>query len=100
MLAYVRLTTRAAAFTNPLTSEEALDAVDGWLTQPAVTVVHPTSRHPTILRELLKDLGTAGTLTTDAHLAALAIEHGAVLCSHDGDFARFPGLQWEDPLRR
>jgi len=99
LLAFLRLTTRAAVFANPLTAEQALDVVDGWLERPNVAVVHPGPRHATLLRELLASLGTAGNLTTDAHLAALAREHGAVLCSRDADFSRFPGLQWVDPLR-
>jgi predicted nucleic acid-binding protein len=69
-----------------------------WLGQPAVTVVHPTDRHAAALRDLLVPLGTAGNLTSDAHLAALAIEHGATLYSADVDFSRFPGLRWVDPL--
>lgn len=99
LLAVLRLTTRAAVFTKPYQPEQALDVIDGWLAQPCASVVHPTSRHPAILRGLLAPLGTAGNLTTDAHLAALAIEHGAVLCSCDADFSRFPGLSWQDPLR-
>jgi len=63
-------------------------------------VVHPTERHTTVLRDLLRPLGSAGNLVSDAHLAALAIEHGATLCSCDNDFARFPGLRWVDPLLR
>lgn len=99
LLAFVRLTTRAAVFEHPLTAEEALDIVDAMLAQPCTTVVHPTDRHAAVLRELLSVTGTAGNLTTDAHLAALAIEHGAQLCSGDADFSRFPGLRWHDPLR-
>lgn len=99
LLAFVRLTTRAAVFEHPLTAEEALDIVDAMLAQPCTTVVHPTDRHAAVLRELLAATGTAGNLTTDAHLAALAIEHGAQLCSCDADFSRFPGLRWHDPLR-
>jgi uncharacterized protein len=98
LLAFVRLSTRGAVFEQPLQSDEALDLIDGWLAQPAVTVIHPTERHASVLRELLKPLGTAGNLTSDAHLAALAIEHGATLCSCDTDFARFAGLTWVDPL--
>ncbi|CAN5324381.1 hypothetical protein BH20ACT8_BH20ACT8_10200 [soil metagenome] len=79
--------------------DEALDIVAGWLDQPAVTVVHPTQRHAAVLRELLTPLGTGGNLTSDAHLAALAIAHGAELCSTDADFSRFPGLIWVHPLR-
>lgn len=99
MLAFVRLSTRPAVFADPLSIDVALDIVDGWLAQPAVTVVHPTDRHSAVLRDLLGPLGTGGNLTTDAHLAALAIEHGAELCSCDADFSRFTGLRWTDPLR-
>ncbi|MDP9452279.1 MAG: type II toxin-antitoxin system VapC family toxin [Actinomycetota bacterium] len=100
LLGFVRLSTRAAVFEHPLPVDDALDLVDDWLAQPATTVVHPTQRHGAILRSLLQPLGTAGNLTTDAHLAALAIEHGAELCSSDADFSRFPGVRWTDPLRR
>lgn len=99
LLGFVRLTTRPQVMQAPLTADEALDIVDGWLACPNVVVVHPTDRHAAVLRELLSPLGTAGNLTTDAHLAALAIEHGAELCSCDADFSRFPGLRWRDPLR-
>ncbi len=98
LLAVLRLTTRAAMFADPLRPEEALDIIDGWLAQPCASVIQPTSRHPAILRGLLTPLGTGGNLTSDAHLAALAIEHGGVLCSCDTDFSRFPGLTWLDPL--
>lgn len=98
LIGFVRLSTRSAVFAAPLTVSEALDVVDGWLQQPCVTVVHPTERHATVLRELLTPLGTAGNLTSDAHLAALAIEYGAGLCSTDVDFSRFAGVRWIDPL--
>ncbi|MGQ0680329.1 MAG: TA system VapC family ribonuclease toxin [Actinomycetota bacterium] len=96
---FLRLSTRPIVFSDPLTPEAALDIIDGWLAQPSVTLVHPTDRHTALLRELLGPLGTGGNLTTDAHLAALAIEHGAVLCSCDSDFSRFTGLRWLDPLK-
>ena len=99
LLAFVRLSTRAAVFAHPLSADEALDIVDGWLAQPAVTVPHPGPRHPAVLRELLAAVGVAGNLVSDAHLAALAVEHGAELCSRDADFTRFPGVKWVDPLR-
>jgi toxin-antitoxin system PIN domain toxin len=98
LLAFVRLSTRAPIFERPLETGQAFDLLDEWLDRPCVTVVHPTDRHAAVLRELLAPLGTAGNLTTDAHLAALAIEHGALLCSCDTDFARFQGLRWADPL--
>lgn len=99
LLAFIRLSTRAVVVENPLAVDAALELVESWLDQPCAVVVDPTDRHPVILRELLAPLGTAGNLTSDAHLAALAIEHGATLCSCDGDFARFARLRWQDPLR-
>jgi uncharacterized protein len=98
LLAFVRLSTNAGVFVSPLGSDQAFDLVDVWLARPNATVVHPTERHGAILRELLEPLGTAGNLTTDAHLAALAVEHGAELCSADADFSRFPRLRWINPL--
>ncbi|HWJ51311.1 MAG TPA: type II toxin-antitoxin system VapC family toxin [Solirubrobacteraceae bacterium] len=98
MVGFVRISTNPAAFSGALEPSTALDLVDRWLAQPSVTVVNPTVRHAAVLRDLLAPLGTAGNLTSDAHLAALAIEHGATLCSCDNDFSRFPGLRWEDPL--
>lgn len=98
LLGFVRISTNLAAFANPLSPARALEFVESWLGSPASTVLHPTARHAAHLRALLEPLGTGGNLTSDAHLAALALEHGAELCSHDTDFARFPGLRWHDPL--
>jgi toxin-antitoxin system PIN domain toxin len=98
LLGFVRISTNPKIFEQAMTPEEALDLMASWLELPPVTVVHPTNRHAAVLREMLTPLGTAGNLTSDAHLAALAIEHGATLCSCDNDFSRFPGLRWEDPL--
>ena len=98
LLAFLRLTTRPGLFRRPLSAESAFGVVAAWLDMAAATIVHPGPRHLSILRELLVDLGTAGNLTSDAHLAALAIEHGAVLSSSDADFARFSGLKWRNPL--
>ncbi len=100
LLAVVRLSTRAVVFRDPFSTTEALDLVNGWLAQPNVTVLHPTARHAAVLRELLEPLGTAGNLTNDAHLATLAVEHGAELCSCDAGLRRFPGVRWTDPLAR
>jgi uncharacterized protein len=99
LLGFIRLSTNPVVFQRQLNSDEALDYIDGWLAQPCATVVTPTERHSALLRELLRPLGTAGNLTSDVHLAALAIEHGAELCSADADFSRFEGLRWRDPLR-
>lgn len=98
LLAVLRLTTRPAVFATPLEPEEALDIVDAWLSRPQSMVLHPTTRHVAILRGLLGPLGTAGNLTSDAHLAALAVEHGATIYSADADFGRFPGVRWQNPL--
>lgn len=95
LLALIRIATKQAIFAAPLTPGEALDRVEVWLAQPPATVIHPTRRHSELLRELLETAGTGGDLTTDAHLAALAIEHGAVLASFDGDFHRFRSLRFE-----
>ena len=98
LLAFLRLTTRPGLFRNPLPVDAALEIVASWLDQTSATIVHPGPRHLPVLRELLLHLGTGGNLTSDAHLAALAIEYGAELCSSDTDFARFPGLNWRNPL--
>jgi uncharacterized protein len=101
LLGFIRISTNPAAFADPLSPSRAFGFVDSWLGAPVATVVHPTQRHAGHLRDLLTTIGsTAGNLTSDAHLAALAIEHGAELCSHDTDFARFEGLRWSDPLAK
>lgn len=99
LLGFLRLSTKGAVFARPLAPDEALDVVDGWLAQTVVTIVAPGRRHAAVLRELLGEVGAGGNLVTDAHLAALAIEHGAEICSTDADFSRFPGVRWVDPLR-
>lgn len=98
LLAFLRLTTRPSLFRNPLPVDTAFDLVTSWLEQPPARILHPGTRHLQVLRELLQPLGTGGNLTSDAHLAAMAIEHGAELCSTDTDFARYPGLKWRNPL--
>ena len=99
IVGFVRLTTNPAVFSRPMESAEALDYVDSWLAQPPATMLAPSERHLSLLRDLLEPVGTAANLVSDAHLAALAIEHGAELLSCDTDFARFDGLRWRDPLR-
>jgi toxin-antitoxin system PIN domain toxin len=96
-IGFVRLTTNPRVMVEPLDTATSIGVVTGWLSRPNVVVPGPTRRHFDILGELLAGLGTAGNLVSDAHLAALAIEHGAELCSYDHDFARFPGLDWRPP---
>lgn len=98
LLAFIRLTTNPAVVKSPIDADEAIDLVELWLAQPSASVIHPTDRHAAVLRDLLAPLGAAGNLTSDAHLAALAIEHGAELCSGDSDFGRFAGLKWVNPF--
>jgi toxin-antitoxin system PIN domain toxin len=98
LLAFLRLTTRRTVFAKPLTLDQALGFVDGWLDQPFARLVVPGDRHWAILRHLLTVAGTAGNLTSDAHLAALAIEHRASVASTDRDLGRFAGLRVVNPL--
>ena len=98
LLGYIRLTTNRQILASPLPATEACADVRAWLTRPNATVLHPGDGHAEILFHLLEDVGTASNLTTDAHLAALAIEHQALLCSTDADFARFSGLRWTNPI--
>jgi uncharacterized protein len=98
LLAFLRLTTRPGLFSNPISVDAAFDVLDSWLEQPSVTLLDPGPRHRIILREILAPMGSGGNLTSDAHLAALALEHRAELCSSDHDFLRFPGLKWRNPL--
>lgn len=98
LLAFLRLSTSPHIFESPFPVDEALDVVDAWLAAPCSTVLQPGPRHTVLLRQLLVPAGTAGNLTSDAHLAALALEHDAELCSADADFSRFAGLRWSNPL--
>jgi toxin-antitoxin system PIN domain toxin len=94
----LRIATNRRAFEHPLSITEAWDQVTAWLSAGPVWIPQPTDRHTRILGELLAQPGIHGNLVPDAHLAALAIEHGLTLCSTDGDFARFPHLRWINPL--
>jgi uncharacterized protein len=98
LVAFLRLSTDIRAFKDPFTPEESSRIVDGWLVRPNVAVLEPTERHWPILRHLLRDGQARAALVTDAHIAALAIEHGATLCTTDRDFSRFPGLKWTNPI--
>jgi len=97
ILGFIRLSTTRGVFATPATPIEALQRVGSWLEQPGVSVLNPGSRHLSELRITLTATG-GGPLTTDAHLAALAIEHQAELHSNDLDFSRFAGLRWHNPL--
>lgn len=99
ILGFLRISTRPGLFARPLTTDQAIAAVQGWLDQPNAVLLYPGQLHWQVLRELLEASGTAGNLTTDAHIAALAIEYGATLYSTDRDFRRFaPMLRFENPV--
>jgi len=98
MLGFVRLVTHPSVLIAPLAPLDALACVQGWLEQPSVRIVEPGPRHVQLLGDLFGATGLGGSLTTDTHLAALAIEHQAELHSNDADFARFPGLRWRNPI--
>jgi toxin-antitoxin system PIN domain toxin len=92
LLAFVRVGTNASILPSPMTTDEATGQVEAWLSAPSAVAANPTPRHPALLRGLLRETGTGGNLTTDAHLAALSIEYGADIVSYDRDFGRFPGI--------
>lgn len=96
--AFIRIGTNPRAFPNPFTVVEATEIVSEWLARPQAVILTPGERHWAILRELLTQGQAAGPLAMDAHLAALAIEHGAVLATTDRDFSRFLGLQIINPI--
>lgn len=98
VVAFLRLGTNPRLFGRPLRVGAAWDQVDEWLRHPRVWVPQPTEEHAGVLGELLAASRASANLVPDAHLAAIAIQHGLTLCSADSDFARFPGLKWLDPL--
>jgi len=98
LLGFLRLSTHPGIFPHPLHPDTAIGKFDLWLSLDNVRLVQEKEEHWEILRLLLLETGAAGNLTTDAHLAAMAISHGAVLVSCDNDFSRFKGLRWENPI--
>ena len=98
LLGFVRLISNPRIFEQPQTISAAWSQVEEWLTCSVVWIPQPTERHREILGSLMTDTLARSNLVPDAHLAALAIEHGLTLCSTDRDFARFSDLRWDDPL--
>ncbi len=98
VLGFIRIMTNPRAMLNPMPVADAIAAAKSWLDLPNVDLVEPGPRHAEILFRLLRQVGVAGNFTTDAHLAALAMEHQARVASTDTDFARFAGLRWFNPL--
>jgi uncharacterized protein len=98
LLAFIRLTTNPLVVREPVSFPSAWGQVREWFACESAWIPMPGTEHPAILRRLLESPGMTSRLIPDAHLAALAIEHGVTVCSTDGDFARFAGLGWENPL--
>lgn len=99
LLGFIRLTTNRRIVARPLAVREVTARIASWLDLPHVHVAQPSDAHFARLRAALERLGTAGNLTTDAHLAVLAMERGYILYTTDADFARFPGLRWVNPCK-
>jgi toxin-antitoxin system PIN domain toxin len=98
MLGYLRLMTSRSVLLDPFLNTEAIGHIRAWLNRPQVVVLVPGARHLDLIENLMQAAHASGQLTTDIHLAALAIEYQAELCSNDSDFSRFPGLRWTNPL--
>lgn len=98
LLGFLRLVTNPRIFDPPVPSDAAWKVVEYWLDSEPVWIPRPTDHHRSVLGKLYGLTAPSGNLVPDAHLAALAIEHGLILCSTDRDFARFPELRWENPL--
>jgi toxin-antitoxin system PIN domain toxin len=98
LLAFVRLVSNPMILSKPVSTAQAWTQVDEWLSCEAAWIPVPGEEHSAIVGKFLKLEWMTSRLVPDAHLAALAIEHGLVCCSSDADFARFPGLKWENPL--
>lgn len=99
LVAFLRISTHPRASATPLDPGDAVRHVEDWLAPDVAWIPTPGARHASLLVELVTRHHLRGNLISDAHLAALAMEHGLTLCSADTDFARFPELSWNNPLR-
>jgi len=98
LTAFIRIGTNARLHRRPLTLGEAVERVHSWFDQPCVRIIHPGEQHWPIFQVMLRDGKAIGSLVSDAHLAAMAVEHNCILQSTDVDFARFKGLKWNNPI--
>jgi toxin-antitoxin system PIN domain toxin len=100
ILAFLRITTNKKVPLGRLEVDAALAIVEGWLEQENVEILYPGTDHWRFFRRMLLDGRASGDIGTDAHLAALTLEHAGTLFTTDSDFARFPGLRWKNPLAK
>lgn len=100
VLGYLRIVTNRRIYDRPASAAQAWDRVEEWLELPSCWIPEPGPRHRTNLGELISAVGATGGVVPDAHLAALARDHGLTVISTDSDFAKYPGVRWEDPLAR
>ena len=98
ILGFLRIMTNGKVFPHPLTEDQAVEIIDAWIKHPLVRIPHPKENHWHLMKELIAESGTAGNLTSDIHLAAIAMQHGLKLFTLDADFSRFKGLRWERPF--
>jgi len=98
LLAFFRLVTNPRIYSPPATAADAWQRIEDWLSRPAAWIPVPGSRHQQVLGGIVRECRPAGNLVPDAHLAALALEHGLTVVSTDTDFARFPGVAWLNPV--
>lgn len=96
--AFIRIGTNARLHQRPLTLKEIAERVQSWFSQPCVQIIQPTDQHWNLFQQMLRSGNAVGNLVSDAHLAALAVEHNCVLYSTDADFSRFRGLKWKNPI--
>ncbi len=96
---FIRIGTNRQIFMKPLTLKQAITRVQSWMDQPCVRLIDPTESHWQIFKTMLLEGQATANLVADAHLAALAIEHGCTLYSTDSDFSRFPRLRWKNPIK-
>jgi len=98
LTAFIRIGTNVRLHRRPLTLGEAVERVQSWFDQPCVRIIYPGEQHWAIFQVMLRDGKAIGSLVSDAHLAAMAVEHNCILQSTDVDFARFKGLKWNNPI--
>ncbi|MBC8452459.1 MAG: type II toxin-antitoxin system VapC family toxin [Spirochaetes bacterium] len=98
LLGFLRIMTSRKVFSHPLTEDQTIEIIDQWLTHPLVRIPNPEHHHWFLMKELVLESGTAGNLTSDIHLAAIAMQSRAKLYTLDADFSRFNGLWWEKPF--